>query len=540
MKKYFITILYICFFSVSYSQTVWENHRSEVYPYLYRLSQKGLIDFSDIIRPVSREQIAGLLQQLDSGRAKLSSIEAKELDFYLQEYRVIVGSEQAKLKAVQRDQNKRLRGLFYHGKDFQINADPFGSIMRVSGGGKDFTQISNGLQFWGKAGKFGFQFYYRDYTETGSGMDSFRRESPETGITKLFSGNPRSQNFTELRTNISYTWHNGQISVGKDQLQWGYGENGRIVLAEKAPSYPYIRFDYKPLKWLQFNYFNAWLNSNIIDSNASYGTGSGVSTSTRISFIPKYMASHTLIFKPVKGLDIAIGESIVYSDRLDIGFLIPINFFKIYDNNRSNYDIRAGSNGQFFLQVSSRNHIKNTHLYGSLFVDEIRVSTMFNKAKSRNQLGYTIGGSVTDVLLPYLTVGAEYTRVNPFVYSNLLPAQNYTQHDNNLGDWMGNNFDRATFFLKYTPIPRLRAYMRYQHIRKGGAGTILQQYEAEPQPGFLFDYQKKRTDLFLQVGYEFMNNFYLTGSYQYIKQTLVNGTNSKGSTVQVGLSFGLR
>ncbi|MEN9599793.1 MAG: hypothetical protein RL596_2112 [Bacteroidota bacterium] len=540
MKKYYTVILVFLFFANSYAQTVWENHRSEVYPYLYRLSQKGLIDFQDIIRPVSREQIAGLLMQLDSSRTKLTSVETKELDFYLQEYKPVVGAIDAKLKAVQKDQNKRLRGLFYHGNNFQFNADPFGSVMRVSGGGKDFTQMSQGLQFWGKAGKFGFQFYYRDYTETGSGMDSFRRESPETGITKLFSGNPRSQNFSELRTNISYSWHNGSISVGKDQLQWGYGENGRIVLSDKAPSYPYIRFDYKPLKWLQFNYFHGWLNSNIIDSNASYGTGSGVGTATRILFIPKYIASHTLLFKPTKGLDIAIGESIVYSDRLDIGFLIPINFFKIYDNNRSNYDIRAGANGQFFLQVSSRNHIKNTHVYGSLFVDEIRVSTMFNKAKSRNQLGYTIGGSVTDVLLPYLTLGGEYTRVNPFVYSNLLPAQNYTQHNNALGDWMGNNFDRSTLFLKYTPIPRLRTYIRYQHIRKGGAGTIYQQYEAEPQPKFLFDFQKKRTDLFVQVGYEFINNFYLTGSYQWVKQTLANGTGTSGGTMQIGLSYGLR
>ncbi|MFX4404698.1 hypothetical protein ABTA52_20280, partial [Acinetobacter baumannii] len=80
-------------------------------------------------------------------------------------------------------------------------------------------------------------------------------------------------------------------------------------------------------------------NSNIIDSTRSYNTG----VSDRILYVPKYMATHSLIFTPKKGFDIAIGESIVYSDRLDIGFLIPINFFKIYDNNRSNYNIGAGS-----------------------------------------------------------------------------------------------------------------------------------------------------------------------------------------------------
>jgi hypothetical protein len=78
MKKYYTVILVFLFFANSYAQTVWENHRSEVYPYLYRLSQKGLIDFQDIIRPVSREQIAGLLMQLDSSRTKLTSVETKE------------------------------------------------------------------------------------------------------------------------------------------------------------------------------------------------------------------------------------------------------------------------------------------------------------------------------------------------------------------------------------------------------------------------------------------------------------------------------
>ncbi|MFK5073414.1 hypothetical protein ACI4BE_28205, partial [Klebsiella pneumoniae] len=90
--------------------------------------------------------------------------------------------------------------------------------------------------------------------------------------------------------------------------------------------------------------------------------------------------------------------------------------------------------------------------------DEIRVSTIFNPAKSRNQVGYTLGGSVTDALLPYLTLGTEYTHVNPFVYSNIIPAQFYTQFGYSLGDWMGNNFDRSMVFAKYTPIPRLRLY----------------------------------------------------------------------------------
>lgn len=539
MKRLFTICIYI-FIPISvFSQVIWENHRSEVYPYLYRMAQKGLIEFHDMIQPLSRAYIGERLMQLDSLRTKLSKTEKSELDFYLQEFKPL-SQPNNQLGIVAKDQNTRLRGLFYSGKDIQLYADPMASVMHVNGLGQSFTQTSNGLQFWGQAGKFGFQFSYRDYTERGTGLDSFRAESPETNIIKLFSNNPQKQNFTEVRAHISYAWKNGSISIGKDQLIHGYGENGRIILSDKAPSYPFIRFDYQPLKWLRFHYANAWLNSNIIDSNATYGTGNPVSTGTRIQYIPKYLATHAIIISPKKGIDLSIGESIVYSDKMDLGFLIPINFFKVYDNNRSNYDIRAGSNGQFFFQGSARNILKNTHFYTTVFIDEIRVSTMFNKQKSRNQLGYTVGASITDIVLPYLTIGTEYTRVNPFVYGNLVPAQLYTQHSAPLGDWMGNNFDRFILFAKYTPIPKLRTYFRIQQIQKGGAGTVVQQYEAEPQPPFLFDFQKKRTDLFMQVGYEWLNNLYFNANYQWLNEERQNGQKLSGSRFSIGVSYGLR
>lgn len=539
MKRLFTICIYI-FIPISvFSQVIWENHRSEVYPYLYRMAQKGLIEFHDMIQPLSRAYIGERLMQLDSLRTKLSKTEKSELDFYLQEFKPL-SQPNNQLGIVAKDQNKRLRGLFYSGKDIQLYADPMASVMHVNGLGQSFTQTSNGLQFWGQAGKFGFQFSYRDYTERGTGLDSFRAESPETNIIKLFSNNPQKQNFTEVRAHISYAWKNGSISIGKDQLIHGYGENGRIILSDKAPSYPFIRFDYQPLKWLRFHYANAWLNSNIIDSNATYGTGNPVSTGTRIQYIPKYLATHAIIISPKKGIDLSIGESIVYSDNMDLGFLIPINFFKVYDNNRSNYDIRAGSNGQFFFQGSARNILKNTHFYTTVFIDEIRVSTMFNKQKSRNQLGYTVGASITDIVLPYLTIGTEYTRVNPFVYGNLVPAQLYTQHSAPLGDWMGNNFDRFILFAKYTPIPKLRTYFRIQQIQKGGAGTVVQQYEAEPQPPFLFDFQKKRTDLFMQVGYEWLNNLYFNANYLWLNEERQNGQKLSGSRFSIGVSYGLR
>ena len=40
------------------AQVVWENHTKEIYNYLSRLAQKGVIGFDDNIRQLSRKYIA--------------------------------------------------------------------------------------------------------------------------------------------------------------------------------------------------------------------------------------------------------------------------------------------------------------------------------------------------------------------------------------------------------------------------------------------------------------------------------------------------
>jgi hypothetical protein len=537
----------------TYSQTIWENKNVEAHAYLARMAQKGFIQFNDIIQPIERTKIANALFQLSQQRTSLTSIELKELDFYLQEYNQDLIADSLiknEIGFFVKDAYKRPRMFFIHTKDFTMNLDPNVSTNFIVGGSQNITQVSNGLNLWGKVGKkWGYQIMYRDVTELGTVRDfytvnklDFRRQEAKTGIILVGLNDDRKINHSDIRATISYSFKNGSISFGKDQIVWGYGENGRIVLSERAPSFPLIRFDYNPLKWLRFNYFHGWLNSEIVDSTKTYPTyNGGVSGDIRIINRQKFIASHTLQFNLKKGLDLAIGESIIYSDQLDPGFLIPINLFKIYDNNKSNYLINAGSNGQYFLQLSSRNQIKNTHLYGSLFIDEIRLASIFNKAKSRNQLGYTIGGSVTDYFTPYLTLGAEYTRVNPFVYNNLIPAQTYTQFNYPLGDWMGSNFHRKMIFARYNYLPKLKFYTRFQFMNKGGEGSVYDQYNAEPQPKFLSDYRQTRNDFFFQTSYEWFNNCYLRASFEYIddKNTTGRGIKKQESIFQIGFSYGL-
>lgn len=501
---------------ISYAQPVYERPSYDIYDFLSRMAQKGFIELNDNVKPIRKDQILKALDRLAT--KKLSSIEKKELSFYNSEYHP--GGFKNK--------------LYTSSENFSFQALPIitGEAFTTSEG-RGFKK-SIGAQFYGSVGKhIGYQFSFQDITESGKGLDTSKMgvlSAQETGMVLQSQRTTTHLNYSEIRAGLTYAFKKGSFFVGQDYLQWGYGKFGQVVLSDKAPTYPYIRFDYNLTPKLHFNYTHAWLKSDILDSARSYTIPGGIFGGVREVFIPKYMASHSLDVTLSKGLHFTLGESMVYTDRVNIAYLVPVMFFKAFDNYVGSGNITRGSNGQFFFQLSSRNQIKNTHLYATLLIDEVKVSKFFNKTEQRNQLGYTIGASLADAGLSYLTIGAEYTRLRPFVYRNFLPAQNYTSSSYLLGDWLGSNADRLSLYANYTPKAQWRVSAKFQHIRKGSAGTLDQQYFQQPQAPFLFGTVTSYNDLSGRVSYQPIPRLFLFGS--------IRSLNSQ-SILSLGLNFGL-
>lgn len=514
----FLGILALC--QLANAQLIYERHTNEVYNFLSRFAQKGYIEFNDNIRPLGKNYIKSMLDSLGVRSMELSGTEKKELAFYEQEYTPDI----------------RKRVMSARDNDFRVEGDPVGTLAYQGGSGKSIVQTGIGGNFWGSFGKhWGFQLSVESLNLSGTGLDTGYYKTlaagAATGPVLINAFTKNSQNYLDLRGHISYSFKNGSISVGQDYLLWGYGESGRIVLSDKAPTYPYIRLDLQPLPWLRFNYVHAWLQSGLVDSSQSYTIPSGINGGIRQVDIQKFMAQHSLEFRLKRGLFFTLGESVIYNDNLNIGYLIPIMFFKAVDQITGARSIDRGSNGQFFFQLLSRNQIKNTQLFATLFVDEIKTSAIFNKTKQRNQLGYTVGISRTDIGgIRYLTLGAEYTRIRPFVYRNFLPGQDYSQAGYALGDWMGNNADRLCVFAKYTPLPRLKLQAQYSHLRKGGAGTLDQQYNQQPQPPFLFDFQGRSDEVIVGASYEYVHRMCFNLNYRRFDQL---------KTMNIGVTYGL-
>ena len=83
MKKLFLIFIVILAFTLqAITQNVWENTNTEVHPFLYRMAQKGFIEYEDLIKPINRINVLNALNILKLKDSTLSIVEKKELNFY--------------------------------------------------------------------------------------------------------------------------------------------------------------------------------------------------------------------------------------------------------------------------------------------------------------------------------------------------------------------------------------------------------------------------------------------------------------------------
>src|SRR5690606_32258678 len=121
------------------------------------------------------------------------------------------------------------------------------------------------------------------------------------------------------------------------------------------------------------------LNSTIIDSS-TLRTGP---LRDHFSLAEKYYAAHLISFTPFEYLNISLGESVIYSDKFEPFYLIPVAFFRMIDHYLTDPDEAAG-NAQLFASFWYKNYWAGTKFYGSLFIDEL-----------------SFGGKATDRALAY-------------------------------------------------------------------------------------------------------------------------------------------
>ena len=89
MKKLFIInsiFIFALMFTIN-AQTVYEPLTNDIYGFLDRLSQKGVISqLNDQIRPLARSYIAEKLKEVSLKDSLLTPLEKEELSFYKEDF----------------------------------------------------------------------------------------------------------------------------------------------------------------------------------------------------------------------------------------------------------------------------------------------------------------------------------------------------------------------------------------------------------------------------------------------------------------------
>ena len=427
----------------------------------------------------------------------------------------------------------RFRFLAYQDDKFAINVQP---IVGIESETVDTTTISNnstGLWVYGYIGKYiGFSLDLRNAKiNPVKGFDYANLNGGGQGRIGYVKDNV--YNYNIFNGYITGKWNWGSISFGKSPISIGYGKFGKIILSEKAPSFPNIRIDVKPVSWLSFSYTHGWLNSLIIDSLSLRQTI--LPAHPEYNFRQKYYAEHLINWRAFKGFNFTIGESVIYSDQIKPAYLIPLSLFSAVNHylGESNFADNI-ANAQIFLQFSSRNHIPKTHLYFTFFIDEMSTKGI-GIDPLRNQTAYQTGLSVADFIIPNLTFDIEYSRIRPFVYQHFLPVQTFTQNGYTLGHWIGANADLFSTNINYRIKRGLTIDAYLQLFQKGSLGTSFQQTLPGDYP-FLWGNLQTNFTVGVKAQYEIMHDFFLSFQISSLSQ---NGYNKRTfDSINLGFKYG--
>lgn len=445
------------------------SHKS-VYAFLDEMASLHIIDINAAIKPYSREYVLEQLLEVQQHTDELSKVQQKELAFHLLEFNLENNADKScyKINAFKANPNVNLclypLGLYYNNKWFKVSVKPIWGIEYYIAGRQKEQMM---YRYWGGGEMVGYigkhVGFYANFTDNSQSQPMSTPQKLTQMQGAILKGQTASTDYFNVRGGITFSWKWGSIGLIKDNIAWGSAHNGSNILSGRTQPYVMIKLRLSPVKWFEYNYFNGWLASNMIDSSASYIAHNNTKREVMRS---KLIAANMLTFRPIKNLYFNIGNSIVYSDMgFQMQYIVPFMFYKGVDDNYNATSNTAGHNTQMFFDISSRN-VKYLHLYASLFVDELSFTRMFNKQKQSNYVSGKIGACFSGLPNTFsLTV--EYTRTHPNVYQHFMPAVTFATGDINLGHYLGSNADEIFVEAAYRPVQRLHLSASYTYMRKG-------------------------------------------------------------------------
>ena len=515
----------------------------KLYDFLDELLADGVLVHQTAVRPYSRKQVATMLLEAQDADSLLNIRQKRDLAFYLNEY--ALERDTMVSNYVQYTDHSTYNvsladpQFSYRSKDnmFKMRLRPIlGGNLIMSKKGVIFHRwygaelqmdIAKHLSIWGSlrdnswSGDWLSKTYFPTDNDRRLGARIHYGASqmqpalmPIAGV--QYKEANHGGDFSDSKGGISlYTWW-GSISVQRENIRWGDAYHASNILSGRAPAAPMISLQLTPCKWFQFDYFHAWLVSNVVDSTYYYVEETTNGTVRNYRPMNKFMAANMFTFTPIKQLSISFGNSIIYAERsIQAAYFIPIAFYKSLDHLLTKGVRTQNQNSQAFASLSVR-PVEHLHLYGSMFVDEIKFSRCKPSNKENNPLSYLVGFNWSGWPVKGLSLKAEFVRSYIASYIHSIEVLDYTTNSFDMGHYLGDNAQSIYAELAYRPIRGMlikasytndTKYNSYAYLRNNISATIAQ------KP---FDHAIFRNEVVQLDGvYEVHPNMYMTLTLQY-------------------------
>ena len=539
---------------------------TEVYDFIEELTTDGVIETNAAIKPYTRDYIAAKLKEAQAKDSLLNKRQREDLQFYLQDYALELDTlptyssygyrhvtqwktnvsnlnlADPSLHILTKDKIFKMRLRPILGMDLDYNKK--GLLMHRVYGAEIQMDIAKHVSIWGSL---------RDNSWSGQGISGSRVTQP--GFLNNLAGVQYKEanyggDFSDSRGGISlYAWW-GSIGVQRERVAWGDAQHCSNILSAHNPAVPMVTLQLTPCKWFQFDYFHAWLVSNVIDSTYWYNEQQ-TATSTQREYRPanKFMAANMFTFMPCKYIQFGFGNSIVYAERnVQAAYFIPIAFYKSLDHLLTKGMRTENQNSQAFATITVRptDHLR---LYGSFFLDEFKLARLKKDNPQKNPVSYLVGFNWSGWPVKGLALRGEFMRSYIATYVHSIAVLDFTSNSYQMGHYMGANAQSIWLQLSYRPTRSLRLtldytcdtkYTAYDYIR-GDIKNIISQ---EPFKNTIW----RNDEIKFRAVYEVFNNCYahVDASYNHARageqadldQYSPVYLQGKNLTFSCGLSFG--
>ena len=526
---------------------------TEIYDFLEELTTDGVIRSNAAIKPYTRDHIAQLLMEAQGKDSLLNKRQKEDLQFYLQDYALELDTlptyysyghrhvtqwktnvsnlslADPSLHILTKNKVFKMRLRPILGMDLYANKK--GVISHRWYGVDIQMDIAKHLSIWGSIRDNSWRWvnynssYYPTFTDQYNGprltQPGFLNNLP--GVQYKEVSHSKGGDFSDSRGGISlYTWW-GSIGIQRERIQWGDAQHCSNILSAHNPAVPMFTIQITPCKWFQFDYFHAWLPSNVLDSTYYYMERYG-EDSTKVHYRPanKFMAANMFTFMPCKYIQFSFGNSIIYAERnVQAAYFIPFAFYKSLDHLLTKGVNSENQNSQVFASISIRptDHLR---LYGSFFLDEFKFARLKPSNKEHNPVSYLVGFNWSGWPVKGLALRAEFMRAYIACYTHSIKVVDYTSNSYNMGHYMGDNAQSIFVQLSYRPTRSLRLTLDYTQDTKYRAYDYVRSVIAGWRPENPIIAQKpfsekiwRNDQLQFRAVYEVFNNCYAHIDFTY-------------------------